>query len=704
MSYQKNLRVLTVAVVVLTAVSLIVGCSSKSTLDTSTPPSANSIAIIATPSTLATNESSVVEATVVNSGSAVEGQVILFSVTPDGAGSVAPTSATTASDGTAAVVFSPSAAGAVTVTATIEGTSTARSTNLLVSQAEVGGSGNITISSSRALLMANGEDTSQITIVIRDGLGQPAAVGTLVKIAAGEKFRDIDSNGYFSQNIDEIVFDANDNGQWDAIGHIPATATVTGAVGEVVVDYVSGDEAHTVYIKATVNDGGILGDAELAVQLTPSAIMHSIYLSSDSISLSVKTTGGIESGTLHATGYDNHGNPVPEGMPITFVIIDGPGGGEALDTVGNNGIDVAYTNSLGVASTSVSSGTISGTMRIRAFADSIVSNATQILISAGPPQYIVVAAEFCNVPYWNRVGDSVKIVAVVSDVYLNPVNDSTVVYFTTDEGTMQSHQERTWGGKGIALSAWFAGNNVPTADGIVWIYAETSGGTVRDSNIFINSYVADTILVSGWNNSILADGESKFSIWIGALDVNRNYVVDGISFKAEANFLTVTGGVFSDGCFGSNDRVTVLSATLSKDYSTTGANDDGIGAVDQVTYWVGGNASITLTCNLLTGDAYSKASSIESPTTAQPGEVVNLSVAIADRWGNPLGDHTLNMTAGSGVVGGGTQESDEYGEAFGFTWTAPALDGDYNVVVTDTDPRGGGMVLTQKITVKAATK
>ena len=78
-------------------------------------------------------------------------------------------------------------------------------------------------------------------------------------------------------------------------------------------------------------------------------------------------------------------------------------------------------------------------------------------------------------------------------------------------------------------------------------------------------------------------------------------------------------------------------------------------------------------------------------------------MAIADRYGNPLGDHTLNMTAANGVVGGATQETDAFGEAFGFTWTAPALDGDYNVVVTDTDPLGSGMVLTQKITVKAAT-
>jgi len=54
-------------------------------------------------------------------------------------------------------------------------------------------------------------------------------------------------------------------------------------------------------------------------------------------------------------------------------------------------------------------------------------------------------------------------------------------------------------------------------------------------------------------------------------------------------------------------------------------------------------------------------------------------------------------------VTGGTQETNEYGEAFGFNWTAPVTEGDYNISVTDTDPRGGGLVLTIKITVQAAS-
>ncbi|MBU0985381.1 MAG: hypothetical protein KKA42_16020, partial [candidate division Zixibacteria bacterium] len=64
-------------------------------------------------------------------------------------------------------------------------------------------------------------------------------------------------------------------------------------------------------------------------------------------------------------------------------------------------------------------------------------------------------------------------------------------------------------------------------------------------------------------------------------------------------------------------------------------------------------------------------------------------------------DHTLQMTASGGIVTGGTQETDAYGEAFGFIWTAPGADGSYSIVVTDTDPRGGGLILTTDISVAA---
>jgi hypothetical protein len=520
----------------------------------------------------------------------------------------------------------------------------------------------------------------------------------LVKIAGGEKFVDVDENGYWSQGIDSLVFDANSNGQWDAIGLIPSTALVSGGAGLAIVSYISGNDAQTVYIKATVDDNGIKGATDASLQLSPNASINSIYLASDSINLVVKQTGGIESSLLHATGYDINGNAVPEGLTINFIITDGPGGGEHLGTVGY-GPYPAVTNSQGTATAPIHSGTASGTIRIRAYADTVLSNATQVMVSAGPPAQIVVGSEFCNIDYWDDVGEKVEIVAVISDVYMNPVNDSTVVYFTTDEGTMKSHEERTFDLEGIAYTKWISGTNVPTADGRVLVIAETAGGTVADTGMFFNSHIPDTLIVIGVPASMPADGQSKAVVFVSGYDFNGNPVIGGTTFKADALFLNVTGGSMEDGCYSSSDRIKITSVILKTDNSLTGGNDDGIGAYDVVLYWSGAGALSSFDVILTTGNAYRGNSNINGLATVNPGEEVYYSVTIQDRFGNPLGDHTINMTATGGTISGATQETDGYGEANGFIWTAPVTPITYTITASDTDPRGG-IVLTKSVTVK----
>ncbi|MFQ5453077.1 MAG: hypothetical protein ACE5D6_02695, partial [Candidatus Zixiibacteriota bacterium] len=477
------------AVIIAVLILIIVGCSSKSVLDDT--PSNTQVSVSASPASINTGSTSVVEATVTSSSSGLENQIVSFSVTPSDAGYFTPSVDTTDINGIAATVFTATTSGSAVINADVNGTSFSGTAGMTITSAAQS-SGNVDISVSPSLLLANGVDTSLVTITVRDAAGQPAPDSTVVKIVAGEKFVDVDSNGYWSPGIDSLVFDANSNGQWDAFGLIPSTVMTNGGTGIVVANYISGNDAMTVYIKATVNDKGIQGDAELSIQLSPNASISSIFLASDSINLVVKQTGGIETALLYATGYDLNGNAVPEGLTMSFIITDGPGGGEHLASVGY-GPYSATTNSQGIASVPISSGTVSGTIRIRAYADTVLSNATQVMVSAGPPAYIVSGSKECNVPYWDNVNEQVEIVAVVSDIYMNPVGDSTVVYFSVDEGTMKSHEARTKDLEGVATTIWISGNNVTTADGFVYIYAETSGGTVADTSMFFNTHFPDTL-------------------------------------------------------------------------------------------------------------------------------------------------------------------------------------------------------------------
>ncbi len=697
MTRKKNsTRFILATMVVSIALVLMTGCGSKSVLDEDVP-AGTSVSVSTSPSSVETGATSVVEATVVANSAGIANQIVTFTVSPANSGYFTPAVDTTDANGVAASVFTATTTGAATVSCTLDDNTTLGSAAMTITDVVQTGSGNVDMNVSQTLLLANGIDTSRVTITVRDALSQPAPDSTLVTIVAGEKFVDVDGNGLWSNGIDSLVFDANANGTWDAVGFIQSSAFVTGGAGTVTVDYISGNDATTVYVKASVNDNGITGNVELPIQLTPNASINSIYLASDSINLAVKQTGGIETSTIRATGYDEFGNPVPEGLTIQFIITDGPGGGEHLGNTGA-GPYIAVTNSQGVATAPISSGTVSGTIRIRAYADTVLYNATQVMVSAGPPAYIVIGAYDCNVPFWFTVAEENAITAVVSDIYLNPVADSTVVYFTTDEGTMKSHQDRTENLEGIVYTKWFSGNNVATADGIVQVIAATSGGTVADTTFFINSSYTATITTSGMPTSMQADGTEKVTVVVIGTDVNGNPVDGGVDFKSDANYLVVTEGTFENGCISSNDRIKITSKTLLVDNSTPGGNDDGIGARDFVQFW-SGTAFVTYPVNLTTGFAYSGNSKITAQSAASAGEVVNIFATIQDRWANPLGDHTLNMTASGGTVTGATQETDMYGEANGFTWTAPASAGDYTITITDTDPRGG-IIFSTTITVQ----
>lgn len=685
-------------VLALLCLSLIVmaGCSNKTVVDDT--PTGTTVSVTVSPSTVQTNSTAVVEATVISGSTPLPNRVINFTVSPSNAGYFTPATDTTDGTGIAATIFTATTSGSVNVSANIEGTSMTGVRAITITNAPQTGSGNVTISVSPSLLLANGADTSLVSVTVRDAQAQPAPNGTTVKLTAGEKFVDLDGNGYWTPNVDSLVFDANPNGQWDAIGFISSTATVAGGAGVATASYVSGSSALTVYVKATVDDNGITGNGEVQLQLSPDATINSIYLNSDSIQLAVKGTGGIETGFIHATCYDSKGNRVPENIAVNFIITDGPGGGEHLENVGY-GPYAAVTNTQGVASVALHSGTVSGTVRIRAYADTVLSNASQVLISAGPPAYIVVGAASCNVPYWDNVAEQVDIVAVVSDIYLNPVNDSTVVYFSTDEGTMKSHQARTQNDEGIASTIWISGNNVATADGVVMIMAETAGGTVADTSFFYNSHTPTNIFATGMPASIAADGVAKFTVTVTGLDLNGNFVLGGTDMRASANILRVTAENLEDGCNSSSMRSEITSQTLTTDASLTGGNDNGIGAVDQIMYWSPGGGSASYNIQLTTGFANKTASSWDAPDNAFPGEVVDISVTITDRFGNPLGDHTLVFTATAGTVNNGTIDTDAYGEASGFIWTAPGAATTATLTITDSDPRGG-ITFTKGIVVQ----
>ena len=449
-------------------------------------------------------------------------------------------------------------------------------------------------------------------------------------------------------------------------------------------------------------DSGIVSFAEVSAKLNPNTKVASITLTHNFEDLRVKGVGGIEFSTALATAYDEFGNPVPEGIPIAFTIASGPDGGENLQGQDYGPVEVS-TNSNGQASVTVYSGTISGTIRLRASSGTVVSAATQLVVNSGPPYTIRVAGVLCNQASWELVNVQNQVIAIVCDIYTNPVPDSTAVYFSCSEGCIDGYSLTGVPGlggvhSGMASVYWTSCTHI---NGRVLVKAETAGGTVRDSSMFLSSGPSVYIEILEYPSSLVAASDEKGPVVVAVYDVNHNYVIGNTPVDFEAQFGQIGNGATVDGCHGSIFQTKYTAQQLKKDYSPT-SPDDGIGAVSHVTVRAGGMGGVSTGFNtmFLTTATYIKNSAIDIEAEIEPGSVVPFSITIKDRGNNPLGGHILTVFANGGTITGASYVTNEYGEVNLF-YTAPSAVGAYVMTVTDTDPRGG-VSFAKKFKVKVA--
>lgn len=461
--------------------------------------------------------------------------------------------------------------------------------------------------------------------------------------------------------------------------------------------YFVSTDTGTVTLKAKLTSGDSL-TTTLHITSTGSGpgsgTIASIEFTSPKPSIQVKGTGGIESVALVATGYDELGSKVGAGNQIIFRILNGPHGGENLEDKGY-GPDTAYTGVSGQAVVTLNSGTISGTVELRAESGTIFSNVTRVAINAGPPAYLSLGAKPLNIAGWDVVNLTADVLAMVDDIYGNPVEDNTAVYFGTEEGMVDAYAVTSGG---LAPSVYHSGE--PRNDGLAFINASTAGGTVSGTVMIIVSGPPYSVTFLSYPSSLLADAESKGDVVVEVLDVNGNFVVNGTAVKMETDFGTCPSGATSDGINTSVFETELLSQILKRDYSPV-SPDDGIGAVSNLTA-KSGFASGTVQVNFLTGFAYYKNCSVDIAASVMYGTTEPFTVIVKDRSGNPLGGHSLSATASSGTIIGSPRITNGYGESSGFFFTAPTDTTIKSAIisVTDNDPRGG-MVLTKKVGLSA---
>jgi hypothetical protein len=689
-------------VALLFAVLLLAGCGDDSYVNPSGggDGSERITSLTSTPSEIQMGEEATITGMVVDSaGDAVANRQVVFAVDPSEAGYFLPAAVNSGSDGSFSCQFVPLDIGAISITATTSTEASASfSTQIMNSSGYQSGQWRFEFEVSPSFALADGAAISDVVVSIWDNDNEPVADGQVVKIEVGERFEDVDGDGYFTENVDYVLVDINDNEIWDRVGNVPKTVTTSS--GSISFDYTAGTLAGLIYLRATIVDEQGSSFGEYPLVLRPSSEIASIALTSDRNEIQVKATGGIEFANLTAVCFDAYGNRVQSELPIDFFIVYGPGGGERLTVSAYNPDETSpdtltsLTNVVGEATITMLSGIKSGTVMLQAKNGDVYSNSTLININAGPAYEISVGVDPCNIRGWDYVNIEADVVAIVNDVYGNPVADTTEIFFWTDEGMVEAASITE---DGVGATLYHSGD--PRDDGLAIIRAETAGGTVMDSTILIVSGPAVYVNILSYASDLDANGEDYTDIWVDARDINTNFMIDGTPIEILLTDGMILQGNLDDGCFGSLARIRYVAPTLNRDYSYT-IPDDGIGRVVNGTVRVGGvnGPSAAIAITLHTGVANAKESDIDIEGTIAPGQTVPMDVVVADRSGNPLGGHLIVPSASMGTVAPASGYTNAYGEV-AFRYTAPGAVGTAFVSAESQDPTYGGIIITKKVKI-----
>jgi hypothetical protein len=219
------------------------------------------------------------------------------------------------------------------------------------------------------------------------------------------------------------------------------TATVTSVGGVATTTYLAdgcvGED--TITAIATVGVDNLA--AQVTFDIETPAVSSIEFISADPQVLALKGTGGanrVETSVVTFRVVGTDGNPSAN-RDVYLELLNEPGG-VTLDT------NLATSNSDGLVEVTVSSGTVPGTLKVRARFDvdgnepdtseDIVVSSDELSISSGLADQdgINIFAEVLNPEAWNYPNETVEITAALNDRTGEVVAIGTAVYFRTEMG------------------------------------------------------------------------------------------------------------------------------------------------------------------------------------------------------------------------------------------------------------------------------
>ncbi|MEJ2609822.1 MAG: hypothetical protein P8179_06930 [Candidatus Thiodiazotropha sp.] len=402
----------------------------------------------------------------------------------------------------------------------------------------------ITIGSGSSRNFVSGELSIPVTSLSAGG--QTSVTATLA-----------DADGNLYQDSASVAF-ASDC-QARGLANIESPIEVSGGVIETT--YNAAGCSGTDTIRATVTVNGNTSSASGQITVQPAEIGSMEFVSAEPALIGLRGVGLTEVSSVSFQVLDKNGNPVTQ-QAVSFKLSTSVGGA-TIPT----GSEKATSDSDGMVTTDVKSGTIPTAVRVIATLDSnplITTQSDGLIISTGVSDQnsISLSVSERNPEAMGTDGIEVDVTVHAADHFNNPVPDGTSVYFTTEGGQIQSQCQTE---NGACTVVWTSSNPRPS-DGRVTIlatmlgeesfidangngvldYGDTAYATIpeafRDDN---EDGVKDPSLEEfvDFNSNGIYDGSSVDPDYNGALCCDRAAVAEAVNAVAAGEDQGVCYGV-----------------------------------------------------------------------------------------------------------------------------------------------------------------
>jgi hypothetical protein len=405
-------------ILVFALASLITGCGSSGGIDDSgsngsgdgtggtTPPPAivpAAVNVTAASDSINPGQSTQVFATVYDqSGAAIAGVPVIFTLNDPTLGFITSTGVTSASGVAPCTFTARNLAGTVEITATAESVSNLTPRRIVI--LDETSPGEIRMTATPISILVRG--TSTVRAEVLDIEGNPVSNGTTVTFEV--------ANALY--------------------GTILETATTNN--GFATSTFEASDTPGGTRISARA--GGVSGAVDIEILQAPAATIE--FVSAVPQRIAIRQTGGLDSSVVQFIVRNTNGNPL-EGINV-FFRMNGPNGGEYIDPSGDgtpDQIDVS-TNALGIAQVILHSGDVAGPVTLSATINPgtpMTTESSVVSIGGGVPsaRRFSVAAEFLNLPGLGFNNRTTELTAYFADRFGNyNVLRGTTVSFATEIG------------------------------------------------------------------------------------------------------------------------------------------------------------------------------------------------------------------------------------------------------------------------------